>query len=605
MPKKLLALALTLLWACVPLPSPYVERSDGGSGAPDGRDAVDAGPAGDGAELLDANAEETDAGEGRDAAARLDAAARFDAGADPDAGAAPDAALRRDAGAASDVGIVPDADAGLAEDAGVASDAGLGCPGCPTRWTARLSPSPGRSGTQRVSFALPLSPGRTRQVELRAYAGGAELPTGSRGLARWPDGSWRSIEVQVEVDVGATSSLDLELGPARAALALVPVADTLVDEQLGGMTVSVPGVWVTLDAETLATSAVFGRLSPEAASTRAPSTAWARLCDYGRWDTQAFLSAGAATAREVWLYDRPTVLYRGYARRGDLPTLQSAYREASLYFRRVSLSGGSASLNLPQGGGTDAKYVYTQGLAYHYLLTGDDRYREAAEGLAALADGLFDPEYVSGQHWTERHAGFTLLAAVHAAIVSDDRAAALWATAARRVAAYLAVQASYTETPANSAAAARCFGHDKVAADENDPYPATMVCSPWMSAILADALDTYASEVGGAEASRVQASLVSLGRRLAASDDVSPEGQPHYVLGVDGLGVPDEYHEHWGETAYVVALADVLSGYSDPALDQAARRLAAGFDNLGEVGQVRSFNWQCRSAVSTPALLRP
>lgn len=602
MPKTLPALTLTLLWACVPMPSPYAERSDAGSSGRDAEDPSDA-------ELTDGRASDAgavvDAGGPRDVGASMDR----DAELPRDSGPAPDTGAPRDAGSAPDGGPTPDAgmisDAETALDAGATADAGLGCPACPSRWTARLSPAPGISGRRRVSFAVPLSAGRTRQVELRAFAGGAELATGSRGLARWPDGSWRAIEVQVEVDVGLLQSLELELGPASTALALVPVADTLVEEQLGGMTVSVPAVWVTLEAEALAGSGVFGRLSPESASSLAPSSAWARLCDYARWDTQAFLSAGAATAREVWLYDRPTVLYRGHARRGDLPTLQSAYREASLYFRRVSLAGGSASLNLPQGGGTDAKYVYTQGLAYHYLLTGDDRYREAAEGLATLADGLFDPEYVAGQHWTERHAGFTLLAAVHAAIVSDDRAAELWATAARRVAAYLAVQAGYTETPANSAASARCFGHDKVAADENDPYPATMVCSPWMSAILADALDTYASEVGGADAARVQASLISLGRRLAASDDVSPEGQPHYVLGVDGLAVPDEYHEHWGETAYVVALADLLSGRSDPALDQAAQRLAAGFHSLGEVGQVRSFNWQCRSAVSTPALLRP
>gem|GEM_PF-1338716 len=592
MSKKLAALTLTLLWACVPQPPRYVESRP---------DAEPVGP------LPDAGrAQPSDAGPAHDAEEALDRAIDFDAMGAVDAGPAArvDAGMRAiDAGLGGDAGAP--ADAGAVADAGAAADAGPGCTTCPSRWTVRLSPGPGVSGRQRVSFALPLAPGQSRQVELRALAGGAELPTGSRGLARWPDGSWRSLAVQTEVDVPATQTIELELGPARTALPLVPVADTLIDEQLGGVTFSVPAVWATLEAETLSGSGVFGRLIPESASQLAPASAWARLCDYGRWDTQAFLSGGALTAREVWLYDRPTVLYRGYARRGDLPTLQSAYREASLYFARVSLRGGTATLDLPQGGGTDAKYVYTQGLAYHYLLSGDDRYREAAEGLATLADGLFDPEYTSGQHWTERHAGFTLLAAVHAAIISDDRAAELWATAARRVAAYLAVQASYSETPANSAASARCFGHDKVAADENDPYPATMVCSPWMSAILADALDTYASEVGGAEATRVQASLVSLGRRLAASDDVSPEGQPHYVLGVDGLGVPDEYHEHWGETAYVVALADLLSGRSDPVLDQAARRLADGFANLGEVGQVRSFNWQCRSGVSTPGLLRP
>lgn len=469
-----------------------------------------------------------------------------------------------------------------------------------------LSPQPGTSGVQRINFGLPLPPGALSSLALRIRAGGAELPSGRRGLATWPDGSWRAVQVQVDHDAAAGPLL-VELGaaPTLPDLPLVPVPDTLISETVGGVSFTVPRVWALLPASWLSASGVFGRLVPESASQLAPAAAWARLCDYTQWNTLAFLNAGAQSAREYWLYDRGTVFYRGYARRGDLATLQSAYRETGLYFSRVTLSGATASLNLPQGAGTDAKYVYTQNLAYHYILSGDDRFREAAEGVATLADGLWDPTYQNGQHWTERHAGFTLLALVHAAQISDDRGADLWSRAQARVDAYLAVQSGYTETPAHTQAMARCFAHDKVAADEDDSYPATMVCSPWMSAILAEALDSYGLERGGNARATVEASLIALGRRLAAADNVSGEGQPHYVLGVDGLAVPDDYHEHWGEVAYAVALADLLSGRADPDLGAAALRLAEGFDQLGEVGQLRSFNWQCRGSVATPALLRP
>ena len=58
----------------------------------------------------------------------------------------------------------------------------------------------------------------------------------------------------------------------------------------------------------------------------------------------------------------------------------------------------------------------------------------------------------------------------------------------------------------------------------------------------------------------------------------------------------------------VTAAHPQLTGY--PGLDDADLRasadaLVAKFENEGEVGQIRSFNWQCRSAVMTPTFLLP
>jgi len=39
-------------------------------------------------------------------------------------------------------------------------------------------------------------------------------------------------------------------------------------------------------------------------------------------------------------------------------------------------------------------------------------------------------------------------------------------------------------------------------------------------------------------------------------------------------------------------------------LRQVADALVAGMKSKGTAGQIRSFNWQCRSAVMTPALLK-
>jgi hypothetical protein len=124
-----------------------------------------------------------------------------------------------------------------------------------------------------------------------------------------------------------------------------------------------------------------------------------------------------------------------------------------------------------------------------------------------------------------------------------------------------------------------------------------------MSAILADGMEAHAVRHGGARADTVRASLVRLGR-LVARDGRDAEGKPFYWMGLGRDGEVDPYEEHWGESAYLVAMAWHHGGRSDASLRTAADELMTGLRERGEAGQVRSFNWQCRSAVQAPAYLR-
>jgi hypothetical protein len=462
---------------------------------------------------------------------------------------------------------------------------------------ASLSPQAGVTGMQRVNFAVPLpaallaDPARIRI----ASTGGGELAAARRALASWPDGSLRAVQVQVEVDVGAVTALDVEVDaePMVGTLPLVDVADTLV--QADGT--AGPRVWVVLPASWLAPSGVAGPLLPASTLTGTPLDAWASICDYATWNVDSFLAV--ATDRGSWLFDRPTALYRGYAMTGDRDALESGYREAAIYRAGISGTGSSTRIGVPTSA-DDLKYHYTQGMALHYLLSGDDRFREAAEDVATRAHDLWpDPGYAGGaDFWTERHAGFALLAYEWATAVSDDRAAtfASWADVAVR--AYLLMQddgAHAWETDA------RCFAHSADAHGEAYGY---FGCSPWMSAILADGLDAHARRVGGSAGDAAATGLVRLGR-MVARHGLDPTGKPYYWM---GAGVPaaevDPFDEHWGESAYVVAMAWHWAGRDDAALRAAADDLVAGLGTLGEAGQLRSFNWQCRSAVATPWFLR-
>ena len=49
-----------------------------------------------------------------------------------------------------------------------------------------------------------------------------------------------------------------------------------------------------------------------------------------------------------------------------------------------------------------------------------------------------------------------------------------------------------------------------------------------------------------------------------------------------------------------MAVAAHLTDHEDAELEQGLDELLQGFSDHGIAGQLRSFNWQCRSGVMTP-----
>jgi hypothetical protein len=466
----------------------------------------------------------------------------------------------------------------------------------PKTFTVSLVPD-GASGAEVVNFAIPFARGVVMDANaIKVSADNEELPAAHKALASHSDGSVRSVQLQVNVDAAAHPSLTIELGVAGiAGPDLVPVTQTLTGT---GNNIH-PKVWAVLPTDVLAASGFAGPVTPRSQFKDTALDAWTDVCDYDHWDTASFL-VNASASRDVWLYDRVTAMLRGYVMTGEISPLRSAYREAGMYLGGMTISNGAVTAVAPPTANGDLKYYYSQGMALHYLLTGDERYREAAEAVSQTVAGMWNPEYDGGDRfWTERNAGFALLAHEWALAVTDDKAQAIAARSERDVTAYLAMQNTYPVgyTDQN----ARCFAHSAEAHGEDF---GTFGCSPWMSAILADGLDAYARRVGGDRAKEVRASLVKLGN-VFARDALDSSGKPYYWMGMTTQ--PDEvddFDEHWGETAYILAMAWDAGGRTDAALKAKAEAVMAGMRSDGEAFQVRSFNWQCRSAIMTPTYLK-
>jgi hypothetical protein len=460
-----------------------------------------------------------------------------------------------------------------------------------------LTPTSGVTGTQRVNFAVPFARGRLLDpARIRVFSGSTELSAARRVLALHPDNSVRSVQIQVDIAAVAGTTLQVRAGetPTKPPLAIVDVSTTLVaaDGTLG------PRVWARLPASWLSASGITGPQIAESQTTGTAATAWRNVCDYTNHAVSAFLSV--SSTKDAWLYDRGTAMYRGYARRGDFVTLESAYRETAMYRKGMTGTGTSTRIGVP-GAVDDLKYHYNQNLAIHYLLTGDNRFRESAESLAQRVAALWgSPDYAGGSDfWTERHAGFALLAYVWADIVTDDHGTEFQELADDAVDAYLAMQSRFPSGWTDTAA--RCFAHSAEAHGESF---GTVGCSPWMSAILADGLDAYAIERGGSDAQAARGAIVKLGKILAR-DGRDARGKPLYWLGVGtATDEVDPFEEHWGEAAYVVAMAWHAGGRSDATLLNAANALLGGLASNGTSPHLRSFNWQCRSAVATPFYLQ-
>ena len=204
------------------------------------------------------------------------------------------------------------------------------------------------------------------------------------------------------------------------------------------------------------------------------------------WFDQAFLtfSNQATTATtayqttfEPWLYDRAQTIFIAYFRTGQLNWLRRAHRAAQFYKFNIAANGSFAL-------GGDAKYVYGQSLLYDFMLTGDESILPVIERTLQPHAGWPANFSAATGFWTERNSAYAL----HAALAAFDASGN--AVQANRAQSLFAGYLSMQQTPINGWVKNGCAMHTRQQHDPSEDIPEVM-CSPWMGALLADAIWRY------------------------------------------------------------------------------------------------------------------
>jgi hypothetical protein len=290
-----------------------------------------------------------------------------------------------------------------------------------------------------------------------------------------------------------------------------------------------------------------------------------------------------------------------YARTGDPKFLEAAYHAAHFVRMHTQLDGPDAGTFTLKG--RDLKYVYPRAMHVHYLLTGDERARQAGIVMArfclANQDPVYDPAALrpvtlgvdpekGRRFWTLRHQGYGLLGVLHGWELTGDRV--YWRKAAECVDAYYRHQ----RRPRDAFPPDGSLRQDWSLYDPNEAtYKAAT--SVWMMALLLDPLFQYWTLTGDR---RVPEMVVAWCDFLDRRGMVPDGSKAYYVVNCAAAFDPSEppgepgpdMEMHNLEVAYMFALGTYFA--ADPARRTVYRRR---FDRVFPLAMALDLNKPARA----------
>lgn len=371
--------------------------------------------------------------------------------------------------------------------------------------TLHPGPDVARNQAETVVFGLPFAPGWVSSTDTLSVetSDGRALAANISELARWRPiagtnaitDSVRAARIVVDYSFSGSAPENIIVrlnGNSGSSLGRsVATRDTWTsssrgpqpDEYAGG--VPEPRVYATLTADWLSASLLRTRTLPIANN----NSEWAQfdtaLENFGRTavnDVEPEVNPSQLISFEStaapWLYDRANSLFGLYVRTGDVKWLRHAHRASEFYATQLAADGSFNLKSFP-----DLKYSYGYSLLTDMLLLGDTTQLPKIESVASFAMTFRDNYNPSGNFWTERHATYALLGRLAAWEATGD---VQYADAAKSLVSALVAEA---RSPQLGVAGIGCVQHTiRQHEGDNDDRPA---CSPWMSALLSDAVWRY------------------------------------------------------------------------------------------------------------------
>jgi hypothetical protein len=354
------------------------------------------------------------------------------------------------------------------------------------------------------------------------------------------------------------------------------------------------------------------------------------------------------TVDEPWLYDRAATFFHLYFRSGFFIALREAVLASQFYAAHLYPPGttpsdaiGAFDLKNPDPaayiGANGIMYSYSENLAYTHWVTGDPDMLGPIEWVSkGQEDATDEPtRWTSGTAYTERHIGFRLLAHAVAYEVLGDRAYVSGGTTYATLVSTIADNLIWHQDGAGGAVPAdRVDGALwKYGRQQGDGPEDEWVASPWLSAILVDAMVRVYAQT---ERTDIAAFVRRMGTFLVAASDVVPDEEfdtsmdlrkPDYVTLIDGSTyAPDgATGEHALEVSGAIAWAHFFAGLTstpEPTFAPAARDLYTTYDYSVNywtrpaapasgvtayrlnVGVCRKFSWEHRPSGSLSWALR-
>jgi hypothetical protein len=463
-----------------------------------------------------------------------------------------------------------------------------------TSVTVTLVPQTDLSGPTVVSFGLPFPPATlTNDKSIRVTdSAGTELAVFTRPLVKWwidrKEGAIRSVLVQVELKFQGRTPQKVIItwneSRTKSRAAEVPVSDTQFKRHVdkpadfnnaAPYDYQCPKVLALLPSKWLCNSLVAWQQIPADANTAAP---WFDEHLGKVFDGSLKYISATTAAFEAHLFDRPAVYAKCYVRSGQEKHLVAAL-EANDFYRQHITADGFFDLKPEK----DLKYVYSEGTAIMYMLTGDENYKETLNRVAKAWATHARIEYKGDGFWTERHHGFGMMAWVHLYELTGDPK---YLDNARR---FFNAALDMQVHPGDGKAPDGAWLHTADSHGDGDGW----TTSPWMSAFLTDAIWKYWMLSGD---SRAPASL-AMYNKFTARYAVTPDGKcVWYMANSPGRGKPetDDDVAHNMEGMYLMAMGYYLSGGTDKDYLKKIDGLKPGLMDDGANNPGRKFNWRFR-----------